>query len=1059
MFQTLSVRKQLLAVAAVVVAFFFYLASIVWEETQTITEAADGMGQGKDVIADVMPPPLYVLEAQLAALQLLNAAPEQRESLFRTLQALKAVYDERNAYWATRALDPTVKAALLSTQKETADAYWALLLGDYAAAARAHDTTRLEVLTPELWRRYHTHRSAVDVTVRLATQYADHTAATLAQTAADSRLYASVLTLLGALVAGALMLVSARCILCRLGGEPLAMQKAARQFASGDLTAVLEPEYGGEDSLAASLVLLRDNLRNTIEMLTEERARLRTLLNTLPDLVWLKSPDGVFIACNEKFERLVGAGEADIIGHVDHDFFPPTLADAFRQRDAEVIASGQPSVTEETVTYRHDGHEEILETIRTPMRDAAGRLIGVLGLARDITHMHRLMDDLTAARLEAQRSSRAKSTFLANMSHEIRTPMNAIIGMADLALTTDLNRKQLNYISKVKVASESLLNIINDILDFSKIEAGKLTMEKSPFILDTIFDQLSGVVALRAEEQGVELHYDIGDDSRVLEGDPFRLGQVLINLVTNAVKFSAGGTVLVKADTVSVGDDEVELRCSVADQGIGMSPEQAASLFQPFTQADTSTTRQYGGTGLGLSISRQLVELMGGQIRVESGLGQGSTFHFSARFKTLGPDRRQGIAQFGARLAEHAHRPVLIIDDNPIACAILERMIGQLGLRTEVVMSGSDALKKIEVDTPPDYLMFLVDWRMARLDGVETIRKLKRRYRNLGRTAPPMILVTAFSHHEEIDQISGEIDGLLAKPVSARHLYVEMAHCLGLADDAPHDSERRQPRVANWSRFRNLDILVVEDVEVNREVIGELLATSGLMARFAKDGQEALLAVEERCPDLILIDIQMPVMDGYAATRRLREIPAYRDVPIIALTANALLDEQEKCLAAGMNAHVAKPVRMDDLFEQMSRCLPDHGHDSPAEHDAPAETTPSPPAHPAVPGIDVAVGLSYVKKIDLYRRLLAKFRDTTGRRFEPDYTRALADEDWETQARLAHTLKGIARTLGAYDLGEAAAALEEAVDQRSRDLIQARFALTREALGVVLAGLEDLKDG
>ena len=1058
MFRTLSVRKQLLAVAAVVVAFFFYLASIVWEETQTITKAAEGMGQGKDVIADVMPPPLYVLEAQLAALQLPNASPEQRESLFRTLQGLKAIYDERNAYWATRALDPTVKAALLGTQKETADAYWALLLGDYAAAARANDKARLEALTPDLWRRYQTHRSAVDATVRLATQYADHTAAGLAQTAADSRLYASVLTLLGALVAGALMLVSARCILCRLGGEPLAMQKAARQFASGDLTAVLEPEYGGEDSLAASLVLLRDNLRNTIEMLTEERARLRTLLNTLPDLVWLKSPDGVLIACNEKFERLVGAGEADIIGHVDRDFFPPELADAFRQRDAEVIASGQPSVTEETVTYRHDGHEEILETIRTPMRDAAGRLIGVLGLARDITHMHRLMDDLTAARLEAQRSSRAKSTFLANMSHEIRTPMNAIIGMADLALATELSRKQFNYISKVKVASESLLNIINDILDFSKIEAGKLTMEKSPFVLDTLFDQLSGVVALRAEEQGVELHYDIGDDSRVLEGDPFRLGQVLINLVTNAVKFSAGGTVLVKADTVAVGDDEVELRCSVADQGIGMSPEQASSLFQPFTQADSSTTRQYGGTGLGLSISRQLVELMGGQIRVESGLGQGSTFHFSARFKTLGPDRRLGIAQFGARLAEHAHRPVLIIDDNPIACAILERMISQLGLRTEVVMSGSDALKKIELESPPDYLMFLVDWRMARLDGVETIRKLKRRYRSLGRTAPPMILVTAFSHHEEIDQISSEIDGLLAKPVSARHLYVEMAHCLGLAGDAPHNGERRQPRAANWSRFRNLDILVVEDVEVNREVIGELLATSGLVARFAKDGQEALLAVEERCPDLILMDIQMPVMDGYAATRRLREIPAYRDVPIIALTANALLDEQEKCLAAGMNAHVAKPVRMDDLFEQMCHCLPDHGPGDPLEHDAPAEATSAPPAHPAVPGIDVAVGLSYVKKIDLYRRLLAKFRDTTGRRFEPDYTRALAADDWETQARLAHSMKGVAQTLGAYDLGEAAAALEVAVNQRDRQRVAERFALTREALGVVLAGLEDLKD-
>jgi signal transduction histidine kinase len=398
-----------------------------------------------------------------------------------------------------------------------------------------------------------------------------------------------------------------------------------------------------------------------------------------------------------------GAGEADIIGHADHDLFPrrwPTPS-----ASATVIASGQPSVTEETVTYRHDGHEEILETIRTPMRDAAGRLIGVLGLARDITHMHRLMDDLTAARLEAQRSSRAKSTFLANMSHEIRTPMNAIIGMADLALATELSRKQFNYISKVKVASESLLGIINDILDFSKIEAGKLTMEKSPFVLDTLRPALRrrGAARRRTGRRAALRHRRRfagprrrplpagpgADQPRHQRGEVFRRGH-------RAGQGRYRGR-----------DDEVELRCSVADQGIGMSPEQAASLFQPFTQADSSTTRQYGGTGLGLSISRQLVELMGGQIRVESGLGQGSTFHFSARFKTLGPDRRLGIAQFGARLAEHAHRPVLIIDDNPIACAILERMISQLGLRTEVVMSGSDALKKIELESPPDYLMFL----------------------------------------------------------------------------------------------------------------------------------------------------------------------------------------------------------------------------------------------------------------------------------------------------------------------------------------------------------------
>lgn len=535
------------------------------------------------------------------------------------------------------------------------------------------------------------------------------------------------------------------------------------------------------------------------------------------------------------------------------------------------------------------------------------------------------------------------------------------------------------------------------------------------------------------------------------------MGQVLTNLVTNALKFSAGGTVVVKADTVAANEKEMELHCSVADQGIGMSPEQASKLFQAFSQAESSTTRKYGGTGLGLSISRQLVELMGGRIWVESTLGEGSTFHFTARFKTLGPDRRQGIAQFGTRLAEQAHRPVLIIDDNRVACVILERLIIQLGLKSKVAMSGADALRQIDIESPPDYLMCLVDWRMAGLNGIETIRKLKSIYHGRGRTAPPMILVTAFSHHEEVDQLGGEIDGLLAKPVSARHLYVEMAHCLGVTEIAAGEGERRQRRLANWSRFRSLDILVVEDVEVNREVIGELLANAGLVARFAHDGQEALLAVEQRCPDLILMDVQMPVMDGYTATQHLRKNPAYRDLPIIALTANALLDEQEKCLAAGMNAHVAKPVRMEALFDQMAKCLPKRFHGATGETGA-APGEPPQVAHPALPGIDVAVGLSYVKKIELYRRLLAKFRDTYGRTFDSEYTQAMAAGDWKTQIRLAHSMKGIAQTLGAHDLGESAAALEAAAVSKDQECVKERFALTLDALMVVIAGLEGLKD-
>ena len=699
---------------------------------------------------------------------------------------------------------------------------------------------------------------------------------------------------------------------------------------------------------------------------------------------------GRFLWCNQVASSMYGYSQDEMLSLSVPDIDPSFALDSYRKLRETIAETGRLQI--ETIFRKKDGSGLPVEITLYLHEDENQERAHYVAFLADITVRKRAELQLREAKELAEKATFAKSTFLANMSHEIRTPMNAIIGMADLALATDLNAKQQNFISKIKRASENLLSIINDILDFSKIEAGKLAIEKVPFVLETLFDQLSGVVALQAENQGVELHYDIGDDSRLLEGDPLRLGQVLINLVTNALKFSAGGTVVVNAETVTVNAQEIELHCSVTDQGIGMNREQVESIFQPFTQADSSTTRKYGGTGLGLSISRQLVELMGGRIWVESTLGESSVFRFTVRVKTLGPDRRQGIAQFGSQLAAHAHRPVLIIDDNPVACTILQRMITQLGLKADLAMSGGEALQRIDIESPPDYLMYLIDWRMAGLDGVETIRKLRAIYQARKHSAPPMILVTAFSHHEEVDHIAGEIDGLLAKPVSARHLYVEMAHCLGIGESAAPERNRRQRQLANWPRFRNLDILVVEDLEINREVIGELLANAGLTARFAQDGQEALLAVEERCPDLILMDLQMPVMDGYTATRHLRANPAYRNLPIIALSANALRDEHEKCLAAGMNAHVTKPVRMDILFDQMTKFLPERFHGGHDGKSAPAADAPQ-AGHPALPGIDVAVGLSYVKKTELYRRLLAKFSNTYGRTFASDYAAAIAADD------------------------------------------------------------------
>jgi len=679
-----------------------------------------------------------------------------------------------------------------------------------------------------------------------------------------------------------------------------------------------------------------------------------------------------------------------------------------------------------------------------------------------------LVDELERKNVELAAASQAKSSFLAAMSHEIRTPMNAVIGLTELALRTDLSPKQLDYLTKIKASAKSLLGIINDILDFSKIEAGRLDLESAEFELRAVLDDLATVSALAAAEKGIELIFSVDQNlPLLLIGDPLRLGQVLHNLLGNAVKFTQRGEIVVTVRLKDREADSVVLEISVADTGIGMSAETISELFKPFTQADSSTTRRFGGTGLGLAISQQLVERMGGVIVAESTPGLGSTFRFSIAF---GVGALTGERTPNSPAAVDGIR-ILVVDDNARAREILEATLSCWAMVVETTVSGTEAcdiVKRRTAETPFD--LILLDWQMPGLDGIETVRMLRSVLPP--EKMPKIIMMTAYGRDDlarEAQDVA--IAAFLTKPISNSTLLDAISSALGRNGGGTRH-RRSDSMGAGQSIVAHARVLLVDDNDINRQVGAETLGHAGVNVDLAASGEEAVSRILESgiVYDAVLMDVQMPGMDGLEATGLIRRRFGPDELPIIALTAHALGEERQRHLAAGMNDHVAKPIDPVTLIATLARWIKPGargaaiGQAMPAASDPIVVSAPYPHASSAdnaLPDVLLPFDLSAASERlsgnrVVLKRLLLMFGDEfagTPQRLDE----LVRDRKIKDARRLAHTLKSAAAALEAREVASAAARIEESLYDDQVDGLPTLIAHLDAALAPALSAVNLLR--
>jgi len=831
-------------------------------------------------------------------------------------------------------------------------------------------------------------------------------------------------------------------------GEPV--------WIEGSYSAVLSGAEGPK-----RIVMLATDVTPRVRMQEElgnTEVRLQAILDNVLDGILTIDGAGTIVSVNPAVVKMFGYHEQELLGSNIGMLIPDARRSlkgrsVSRSQRSEVKATTNHGIDQELEGLTRGGRAFPIEWTLTEVSLHGQRMF--VGLVRDVTERRKVEEAERKARIAAEDASQAKSDFLANMSHEVRTPVNVIMGMTHLGLRAQPSEQQRGYLTKIDSAARSLLSIINDILDFSKVEAGKLILEQITFSLEDVFANVRDMVCHKAEQKGLPVDFSVaeGVPPRLL-GDPLRLAQILINLVGNAIKFTERGSIGV---TVKLADPRpadnagpATLCFSVRDTGIGMSDAQIANLFQSFNQADTSVTRRFGGTGLGLAICQRLTRLMGGSISAESVAGKGSTFHFTARMELPPPMPAH------APLSEDdlRRRSILIVEDNESTSSYLADCLRSNGCEARVVSSGEEAISALlgrsQVGAP--FHLVLMDWRLPGIDGIETARRIKAD-KTLSHV-PAILMISAFDREEVMSGLGGlQLQGFLLKPVTERQLLQAVDHVLGGRPSAA--AEAAPPAALDTRLLAGCKVLLVEDNELNRDLATELLGDLGIKVSIATNGFEAVEQVRKQAFDLVLMDIQMPIMDGLTATRLIRADTNFAALPILAMTAHAMSGDRERSLEAGMNAHLTKPIDPEALAEALLRWILPRAAETPRNPSADSVMESSLPEK-LLP-FDLPAALVRTNgKPQLLRKLLLGFDEQYGDVIAV-LRQQLRQKKRAEAVRLVHSFKSVAATLGASELTEAAAVVEKILKTGSQKGLSSAMKRLQQAVTPALAAASSLR--